>query len=488
MEKTEWKRYVKGAVIALNCLAIFFMVYAITASAGYTVLLGDDFTHGVRVGIYHAPFFQYFAASLQYMKEIYLDWQGTYFAMFIQAFLSPINNFGLPQLKVVMVGNALFFFATLFGVIWTALGFLLKEKKMPYIRLSIFSVILFSILDADVFMEIFFWYSGAAAYSVPFSFLLLGILFFLLLNNSNYSIKKKNIFCVCAAVFLFCASGGSLTVTGTGCYVIILLCLGFYLTSGRISMRNIAVIAAGIIGALINVVAPGNFSRHANGNEGGTFMLGSAVKWSIKNVWSEIERLTKETMFGVMLLAMVLLGIYLAKRIESVIKAYGIVSILALLAGYVTAFPVALGYSGSYFPNRCCFILDVVLVLSLLNFTFFCGCCLEKWGHVYENKSACAVLLVVFFTAFLFSPEAISDSSLITVAESLHNGTYRNYYEECTTLYDYLENCEEDNVVVEVPDYIDNFECFYLDEDETGWVNVGMAKYYGKESIRRKAQ
>ena len=65
------KKYGKGALIAVNGLVIFFMVYVIAASAGYTVLVGDDFTHGVRVGAFHVPFFQYFAASLQYMKEIY---------------------------------------------------------------------------------------------------------------------------------------------------------------------------------------------------------------------------------------------------------------------------------------------------------------------------------------------------------------------------------------------------------------------------------
>ena len=43
----QMKTFWKSAVVALNMGLIFFMVYAITAGAGYTVLLGDDFTHGV---------------------------------------------------------------------------------------------------------------------------------------------------------------------------------------------------------------------------------------------------------------------------------------------------------------------------------------------------------------------------------------------------------------------------------------------------------
>lgn len=484
----NWKKYGKGAVIAANCLVIFFMVYVIAASAGYTVLVGDDFTHGVRVGAFHVPFFQYFGASLQYMKEIYLDWQGTYFAMFIQALLSPINNFGMPQLKVVMILNVLLFAGALFGVVWTAFDFILKDKKMPHVRLTIFSIILFSVLDADIYTEIFFWYSGAVAYSIPFSFMLLAVMFFLLSNNNSYSNKKRKICAVCSAFFLFCASGGSLAVTGTGCYIVLLLAVGFYLTSRKVSVSNIVVTVAGIIGAVINVIAPGNFSRHTQNSGGEGFMLLQSAKWTIKNVWAETERLTKETMLGVMLIAMLLFGIYLSSRLQKILKEYGIISVLALAAGYVTALPVAVGYAGPLFPNRCYFILDVVLVVTFLNLAVFIGCCLDKWAGLRENRSACAVLFVVLFAVFLAAPETSSDSPLLTVAELMHNGTYRDYHEECVAIYEYLENCEEENVILPMPEYIDGFECFYFDQDETSWVNVGIAEYYGKESVKRKEE
>ncbi len=40
-------------------------------------------------------------------------------------------------------------------------------------------------------------------------------------------------------------------------------------------------------------------------------------------------------------------------------------------------------------------------------------------------------------------------------------------------------------MVLKMPEYIENFECFYFDSDENGWVNLGIAKYYGKKSVRR---
>ena len=180
MEKADWGKCRRGAATALNCLLIFLMVSVITAGAGYTVLLGDDFTHGVRVGVFHASLPRYFAASLQYMKEIYLDWQGTYFAMFIQAFLSPINNFGMGQLRAVMMGNALFFFGALLLLVWNVLGFALQERKMLHLRLTVFTLVLFGVLNGQIFTEIFFWFSGATAYGIPFSVMLLSVSFFLM--------------------------------------------------------------------------------------------------------------------------------------------------------------------------------------------------------------------------------------------------------------------------------------------------------------------
>ena len=156
--------------------------------------------------------------------------------------------------------------------------------------------------------------------------------------------------------------------------MVLILTLGIYLVRRKISYGNIAVTAAGIIGAVVNVVAPGNFSRHlySSGGSSHSWRLIQSVKWAVKNVWSETERLTKETMFGVMILVMVLLGIFLYEKICVFLKVYGLVSVLGLACGYVTAFPVAFGYSGPDFPNRCCFILDVVLVISFLYILSYC--------------------------------------------------------------------------------------------------------------------
>ena len=476
------KRYVKITFLILCIMIIALTAGVFITGAGYTVLLGDDFTHGVRVGAFHVSFPSYLAASFHYVKDLYLDWQGTFFAMFLQAFLSPINNFGLPQLKAVMIGNALFFFLSLLSLLWVSLSFL----KGEFLPLRVFLLMLFfvAVTNADVYTEIYFWYSGAVAYSIPFSILLTALTLFLLMNRGTMTLRKKRVCAICAGILLFLSSGGSLAVAGCGCYVTLLLTGVFYLRSRRISVPNIAVLSAGVAGALVNVVAPGNFARH-DGTAGAGLHFVRAAVYTVQMFLEETSRLFRETVVGLMFLGMIAVGLYLAGKCEVALREYGITTVLALAAGVMAYYPVALGYNSDYIPNRCYFIIDTALILSLLNLALFVGICLHKRLNLPADGRTVSILLYICLAALIVSPLSVAQMPVYRVARFVHNGTYRDYYGKCVEIYDYLETCPEEDVVLEMPDYIDDFECFYLDSDENGWVNEGIAEYYGKKSVRR---
>lgn len=482
-EKVKERKYGE-ILISIVCLIIIAgTVGVLTVGAGYTVLLGDDFTHGVRVGAFHVSFPSYLAASFRYVKDLYLDWQGTFFAMFLQAFLSPINNFGLSQLKAVMMGNALFFFLSLLSLLWVSLSFL--KGEFLSLRLFILTFFFVAVTNADVYTEIYFWYSGAVAYSMPFSVLLTALTLLLLMNRGTMSPGKKRGCAICAGILLFLSSGGSLAVAGCGCYVTLLLTGVFYLRSRRISVPNIAVLAAGVIGALANVVAPGNFARH-DGTAGAGLHFVQAAVYTVHMFLEETGRLFRETVVGLVFLMMIAAGLYLAGKCEVALREYGMITVLALGAGLAAYYPVALGYSSDYIPNRCYFIIDTTLVLSLLNLALFVGICLHRRLNLPADGRTISILLYICLAAWIVSPLSLAEMPLYRVARSVHNGTYRNYYEQCVSRYEYLETCPEEDVVLEMPDYIDDFECFYLDSDENGWVNVGLAEYYGKKTVRSK--
>lgn len=484
-------------ILSIACvilMAATIVVFA--AGAGYTVFSGDDFTHGVRVGVFHVSLPKYFAASLLYVKDLYMDWQGTWFSMFLQAFLSPINNFGLTQLRAVMVGNALLFLVSLAVLLWVGLSYFRSEadasdgepksrvKNFIPLRFVVLTLFFLTVANADVYAEIYFWFSGAVAYSMPFSLLLIGLTLLLLVNREGISLRGKKVCAGIAAVLLFLASGGSLAVAGVGCYMTLVLTVVFFLSSGKRSWYNLTVFAAGFVGALINAAAPGNFSRHDE-TAGAGLHFGQAVVCTVRMFVEETGRLFRETMLGLAFLLLIAAGLYLSGRCRIAFREYGIATALALLAGLVADFPVALGYGGAYVPNRCYFIIDTTMVISFLNLALFLGICAHRLCGLPSDGRTVAVLLYICLAALIVTPLSMEEMPLYRVARYVHNGSYREYYEKCVALYDYLESCPEEDVELEMPEYIEDFECFYLDEDENGWVNQGIAAYYGKRSVRR---
>lgn len=494
MREKKWA----GILVSIACVILISVtVGVIAAGAGYTVLSGDDFTHGVRVGVFHVSLPKYFAASLLYVKDLYLDWQGTFFSMFLQAFFSPINNFGLSQLRAVMVGNVLFFFAALFVLLWVGLSFFQagteasfgtagseEKKAMMPLRLAILTVFFVTIANADVYAEIWFWYSGAVAYSMPLSVLLVALTLFLLINKGEKGARRKTVYAVCAGVLLFLSSGGSLAVAGAGCYAALILTAVFFLLSRKISVYNLAILAAGVVGALLNVAAPGNFARHDE-TAGAGLHFGQAFGFTLRMFVEETGRLFRENIFGLVFLFMIVIGLYLAGKCRIALKEYGMVTVAGVAAGLVAYFPVALGYGSYYIPNRCYFIIDTILVISLLNLSLFVGICLHRLLGLPSDGKSIAILIYICLAALIVSPLSVEEMPLYRVARSVRNGSYREYYEKCAEIYDYLETCPEEEVVLDMPEYIEDFECFYFDSDPEGWVNRGIAAYYGKKSVRR---
>lgn len=486
MKEKRWA----GIAISIACVIIIAATCIVfAAGAGYTVLIGDDFTHGVRVGAFHVSLPRYFAASLLYVKDLYMDWQGTWFAMFLQAFLSPINNFGLTQLRVVMVGNALLFFLSLTALLWTGLSFFsageaVEDRDLKPWRLVVLTLIFAAVTNADVYTETYFWFSGAVAYSMPFSVLLTALTLFLLINKEGIGPGRKTGYAVCAGILFFLSSGGSLAVAGTGCYVVLVLGGIFFFAAGKVSVHNIAVFAAGLVGALINAAAPGNFSRHDE-TAGAGLHVGQALFYTVRMFAEEGSRLFRETVLGLVFLVLLAVGVYLSGKCRIVLKTYAAVTFLMLAAGLVAEFPVALGYGSFTIPNRCYFIIDTALVISLLNLALFAGVCLHRFAGLPADGRSLSMMLYICLAAAIVSPLALEEMPLYRVARSVHNGSYREYYEQCVELYEYLENCPEEDVVLRMPEYIEDFECFYFDSDEDGWVNRGIAAYYGKRSVRR---
>ena len=477
-EKMKLDKLVKKLIIAISFILVAWMVLTIMHAVSYSVLVADDFSHGLQIGVFNTSFINYFLVSLAYAKEMYLTWQGTYFSMFLQALLSPINNFGYIQLKIIMMLNILFLFSSLIFFIYSLFDTL--TKKEYYIKSIIVLGIVFCFLGYYAYEENYFWFSGATSYTMPLSFLFVALA--LLIKNKNDNIKYEVISAICGML----AMGGSLTIVGVGCYVAVIICIKYYLYEKKIPKWLIIITSLWIICALVNTLAPGNYIRHEVIDDSGMHPLIS-IFYTLRVVLSRVKGILVRTNFIFIGIVFFVCGLSINSDGKKVDIKNIIIAGLALFTPFVAIFPATLGFSSKNIPYRCEFIADACIYISALYFSFICGREIAKVLVEKKIKKIKIVLLVLALFIIIFDRYKINDIKILQIHKELKDKTYENYYNECKDFLDGLSKYEKDVDIripkSEFPRNIDNIYNFYLLEDSEHWVNKSISEYYGLKSI-----
>lgn len=480
---TEIDKTLRYVIMAGSVIMLLSVILIEVWAAYYTVFDADDFSIANSMRPYGDSVWEYVYACFQYIKRMYVNWQGTYSSMFIQTIIHPLNGLGLTQLRVVMVLNFFLYFFSLIFFILIVFNIFLENNY--HIKLFFCACVVFMIINSRAYPEVFFWYCGAAAYSFPVICLLISLGLFIISNTNN---KRRILYVVLASFFSVGSQGGSLAITGTGCYLILVLCFGFWLHSKKISVTNIVVSLIYMAGAVVNVIAPGNFVRHSNFEEG--IHPITAIDQTIKHYFLEMKTIIKNDQFCVIFLLLILCGAILCVKLQSDIKIYTLISLLLLITPVVSIFPVILGYGeNAVLPNRVLFVVNTGIVLVYSNLVVVVGYWIttfvKKIGmHFIWPKCALAVLLL-FFLFRVFFVSDIRNTVMIRTLKDLYHGNIQEYYAECREVYEYLaESSEADIFIEDFPQRVENFGSFQLYADPDEWVNTCVANYYHKNSVR----
>lgn len=457
----------------LFCWLTAITVIPIIIVSGYTFCHADDFIHANAVGMYGESVGKLFVASLKFSKKMYFTWQGTYTAMFLQAFLSPLNGFGDVQLHIVMILNAVLFIISLL---------LFIDSVCIKLNLSsswiISSLCIVGVFGFTGWEEVFYWFSGATSYSFPMSFCLLGIAIMLRFENTMKV-------CLGGAVLMLLASGGTLEVAGTGCFVLLGICIIKKIT-GSIRIKDFIVFGMALTGALINAMAPGNYVRYDVIDDTGLH-FGTAVLSTILEVVHSLENLVCDTPLVLIIIIATIVGAYNGRNLKQKDpKLLGYVALLCVGTPFVTCFPVCLAYGSGYFPNRCRFIEIVVWVIVLILLASIVG--YVKSGQIISlfKKEVC--IIVIMFLIIMANSNfswRLSQSVPWIMWENIAQGLYKEYYYKVASIYNNIENDVNENVFIyEKPQVIDDFAEMYLSEDMSDAYNAGIAQYYQKQSVQ----
>lgn len=465
MKNDSIKRVISLLMISFSILFVGIIVL----SSSYSVMTGDDFSHGALIGARNIDFLSYFKASINYAVYVYNTWQGTYFSMFLQALLSPANNGGLAQISIEMVVSNLLLFGSLAYLIFKCLKF---ENNSLLIK-SVFYFLITATLTVFItyYYEAYYWFSGATSYTFPLSFCLFGLSF-----NIEYINTKKDKYLILSCLCGLCSGGGSLTVAGLGCYSVLVLAIYDYLNNKVIDKKEIVIFVVWLLGALINTLGPGNYVRASSISN--SMNLTKALSGSVIMVLLRCKGVLLDTPIVFELLVCIVLGYYFGSKNN--INNNMICSILYALLAFVVSFPVCLATGGPNTSSRLCFVTDFAIYISSFLLAYVFGCFLK-------DKQCGKILNLITVIVFIITAIFIRPNNIVNVTTNLVNGSYIEYRKEYKIIVDSLDEKAGEDVVIKkdiFPENLKSFMNFELDEDPTFWVNEGIASFYNLNSIR----
>lgn len=495
--KTKTINIIEKIILAASALGLAVMIGTVVFASMYVVPISDDFWYA-RTGIGVKGLINRLVVAAQFSREIYMGQQGTYFTSFFGSFFNPIISGGFPMMRAVMMVNAIFAFASLLTFIYVAVSRL--GVKPIAGRMFLLAVATFVMTGLDPFQEIFYWYVGASVYGYPMSLGILTLTMLLLATGKDVTDKKRNLFYVISAIAGFCAVGASLAITGTVCWMVLAIVLFYMIKDGKVSRGNISVFMVCFIGALINAVAPGNFVRHGV-ESGASFGLFDAIRETALYYYAGLRWLFINKNYGFVFLVLVIAGFVLfgAGKAEAVLKekrlrgAYALLTLMLLVTPLVTSFPVIMGYSVGWMPNRCFYVFLIGMNLGLGNLALALGSLISYMVKDKAEKPALILLGAATLIIFAITPYNIREYIFLKVDKQLYTGEIQDNYAKTKEMIEGFADKQGMDVEVDVPTYpeeVRNYYCFFLSDDPGSSINQDIAKAYGLNTIvnRREEQ
>lgn len=471
----------------LLCIA---MILSCAVRGYYTVLLGDDFTHANDIRSFQFGNIPSIVTAIKFVNWEYHNWLGAYFAMFMQAFLSPANYGGLALLRFDMLLNQ----AVIFGGFWFLLHSAVRLIPAASTAVSdftvtvIYTVLLFFITGYDSYAEIFSWYSGATSYGYP-----VGTLAFAagcVLNMLRPGTQHRRCWQIAALTLGLCAMGGSLTVAAAGCSFMAVLTFYQAISQKRVSPQVSVTFGVWLAGALINTLAPGNYIRQAAyGRSKSALAAFNNSIYTVQGRYTALQQSNWISLLLIIVLVGIMTGYHSRLRVN---RSYFACSLLGLFVPVIVAFPVALGYGGQYMPNRTAFIVDCTIFLVWINIAFCAGAKLieatDCSGTMYRLLLGIVSLMTV--TAGGLSSYGIEQIKSIEVLQQWRHNEIQQHYEACVDFCRMLDQLPDGTDVIltpnDLPKMIPNVHEMNIDWNADNWRNIGYSDYFGLGSISVK--
>lgn len=452
----------------------------------------DDFGYAALTAPAYREGRSVLAAAFKQVQKTYLEWQGTYSAIFLFSLQPAV--FG----ERFYVLTAFIMLGMLISSTFVFMKVLLKECLHLKINniITLTCVLLFLCIQfVPSPVESFFWFNGSVFYTFFYSLMLF---FFSCIIRQLFVKSKRSITSLISGPVLAVIIAGSNYVTSL--LSLFLLCIiAVYMTifykkfavSKRIWLYSILILY--VAGFVINIKAPGNMVRQAY------FSASNPIDAILNAIRFAFEAVAEWSSNAVLLLTFIFISpilYYMAAKTEFSFRfpALAPVASMILISVQFTPTSYAQGYDGA---NR---VRNIIFYSYILLFAFciyyICGwlshrllptlCSRESISYAAERFSKikisfCLVFVVFAGVWFYYSPWLKTASSVSAII-SLKNGEAQSYHRQIEERLEVIADPE--NQVIEFEPLKNKPYLLYWSDINNG----GAAAYYGKESITLKTE
>lgn len=483
--KLDRKKIITIVAIFLGA-GLLLSLIPIIISSFYSHPLADDFgfsekvNHVVKNG---GGLFDILSASFQQVKDTYLDWQGTYAAIFVfslqpAAFSEHIYFLTTFVMLTALIASTLFFVNTIFNI----LGY---DKKIGII--ISFVILLLSIHFVVDKKEAFFWWNGSSYYTLFYSF---SLLFFSILIKLYYAEKiiKKVIFLIIS--LLLAAILGGVNYSTALLTTVILAFVIFLLIKHKkkISLCYVMIFLILITGFVISMIAPGNSVRAA------TLTGESPVKAIIHSVFYAVVYIAKWTGLA-QLAGFSVIGFFayiLTKNSKYKFQYPFIVFVLSVLvfATQLTPPLYAMNSVGSgrqvniyYYSYYIFMSFNIFYIIGWINQKDIVRI---RTKNIQKSFSVCTLLLTIGVFLCGCLNYGLHNITFVDTLLALKNSTPQTYSAE---YLDRISQIKNGNTTISdiktVPDF---FSPLCIEEDSDFWINKQIARYYDVDKVTLKTE
>lgn len=483
--KLDTKKIITIVAIFLGT-GLLLSLIPIIISSFYSHPLADDFgfsekvNHVVKNG---GGLFDILSASFQQVKDTYLDWQGTYAAIFVfslqpAAFSEHIYFLTTFVMLTALIASTLFFVNTIFNI----LGY---DKKIGII--ISFVILLLSIHFVVDKKEAFFWWNGSSYYTLFYSF---SLLFFSILIKLYYAEKiiKKVIFLIISLLLAAILGGGNYS---TALLTTVILAFVIFLLikhKGKISLCYVMIFLILITGFVISMIAPGNSVRAA------TLTGESPVKAIIHSVFYAVVYIAKWTGLA-QLAGFSVIGFFayiLTKNSKYKFQYPFIVFVLSVLvfATQLTPPLYAMNSVGSgrqvniyYYSYYIFMSFNIFYIIGWINQKDIVRI---RTKNIQKSFSVCTLLLIIGVFLCGCLNYGLHNITFVDTLLALKNSTPQTYSAE---YLDRISQIKNGNTTISdiktVPDF---FSPLCIEEDSDFWINKQIARYYDVDKVTLKTE